>query len=471
MDASTFRVPPRVAALAQRQQLGALVGAHKGDHPLVECLTGLVIAAILFGAMAGVGWLGQFFLVKPLALLVILLAIGGLAATGYAFFRLFRAYVVVYHYQHGLVWTRNRRTDAAQLSWIDEMYVTRKDAKAIAAGLVTFDGRTLDVTGADKADYTAFVDRIEAELTARRRPVLPARREVSRGPRGVGLSDRAIAVIAVLGGGALVAAIGVPLSKAGLPGAAAAVIGFLIVGVAVGLLGTRFDGRITVVGGIFASIGGIVTMIAVSDLIPQVNKYVTAAVVLAVEMGILSVVLDLYRSLPALPPTRNRKRLAARQGWEFLPSLAMPVPGPQSARKLIGIQEGAQSFELSDVVRGSVNGVPVLAGDRHRRKPRRSDPVQTVWMVPLPVSVPFLSHASFDAAGQVAADAPDPALAQLFAGRVPARASIFGVVPPWWIEGQYLLCEGSGDPDVIVAWADTLTRAATSMPWEVLRSA
>ena len=159
MDASTFRVPPRVAALAQRQQLGALVAAHKGDHPLVECLTGLVIAAILFGAAAGVGWLGQFFLVKPLAILVILLAIGGLAATGYAFFRLFRAYVVVYHYQHGLVWTRNRRTDAAQFSWIDEMYVTRKDAKATAAGLVTFDGRTLDVTGADKADYTAFVDR------------------------------------------------------------------------------------------------------------------------------------------------------------------------------------------------------------------------------------------------------------------------------------------------------------------------
>jgi hypothetical protein len=188
-------------------------------------------------------------------------------------------------------------------------------------------------------------------------------------------------------------------------------------------------------------------------------------------MGILSVVLDLYRSLPALPPTRNRKRLAARQGWEFLPSLAMPVPGPQSARKLIGIQEGAQSVELTDVVRGSVNGVPVLAGDRYRRKPRRSDPVQTVWMVPLPASVPFLSHASFDASGQVAADAPDPALAQLFAGRVPAQVSIFDVVPPWWIEGRYLLCEGPGDPDVIVAWANTLTRAVTSMPWEALRSA
>lgn len=473
MDASTFRVPPRVAALAQRQQLGALVAAHKGDHPLVECVTGLVIAAVLFGAAAGVAWVGsvvEFLQVKALALLVLLLAIAGLAASGYAFFRLFRAYVVVYHYEHGLAWTRNRRVDAAAFSWIDEMYVTRKDTKATAAGLVTLDGRALDVTGAEKADYPAFVDRLEAELTARRRPVLPARREVGRGPAGVGLSDRAIAVLAVLVGGALVAAIGVPLSRAGLPGPAAAVIGFLIIGVAVGLLGTRFDGRIAVVGAIFASVGGLVTMVAVADLFPQINKYVTATAVLAVEMGILSAVLDAYRRLPALPPTRGRKRLAARLGWEFVPSLTVAVPGPQTALRLIGVQEGAQSVDLYDVVRGTVNGVPVLAGDRYRRKPRRSDPVQTIWMVPLPAPVPFLSHTAFDATGQVTAAAPDPDLAHLFAGRVPTQATFLDTVPPWWMEGQFLLCQGPGDPDTIVAWATTLTRSATTMPWDALRA-
>ncbi len=472
MDASTFRVPPRVAALARRQQLGALVAAHKGDHPLVECATGLVIAAVLFGAAGGIAWVVsfvEFLQIKVLALLVVLLAIAGLAATGYSFYRLFRAYVVAYHYEHGLVWTRNRGVDAAPFSWIDEMYVTRKDAKPVAAGLATLDGRMLDLTGAEKPGYQAFVDRLEAEVTARRRQVLPARREVGRGPAGVGLSDRAIAVLAVIVGGAVVATIGVLLSRTGLPGAVAAVIGFLIVGIAVGLLGARLDGRIAIVGAIFASIGGIVTMVAVAGLIPQVNKYVTATVVLAVEMGILSVVLDAYRRLPALPPTRGRKRLAARQGWEFLPSLTVQVPGPHTAQKLIGVQEGAQSVDLYDVVRGTVNGVPVLAGDRYRRKPRRSDPVQTVWMVPLPTPVPFLSHAAFDAAGQVAADAPDPALAHLFAGRVPARAGLLDTVPPWWLEGQYLFCEGPGDPDTIVAWSNTLTRAAAAMPWDALR--
>ncbi|MEV4509427.1 hypothetical protein AB0K00_10765 [Dactylosporangium sp. NPDC049525] len=452
MDTSTYRVPPRVAALAQRQQLGALVAVHKGDHPLVECATGLVIAAVLFGAAAGVGWvvsLVEFLQIKVLALLVLLLAIGGLAAAGYAFFRLFGAHVVVHHYAHGLVWTRNRSVDAVPFSWIDEMYVTRKDAKATAAGLVTLDGRTVDVTGAEKPDYTAFVDRLEAELTARRRRILPARREVGREPAGVGISDRVIAVLAVIVGGALVAAIGVGLSRTGLPGPVAAVIGFLIIGVTVGLLGARFDSRIAVVGGIFAAVGGLVMMVAVGRLIPQVNKYVTATVVLAVEMGILSVVLNAYRRLPALPPTRTRKRLAARQGWEFLPSLTVAIPGPQSARQLIGVQEGAQSVELFDVVRGAVNGVPVLAGDRYRRKPRRSDPVQTVWMVPLASPVPYVSHTSLDTTGQ---------------------SGIFTVTPPWWMEGSFLLCEGPGDPETIVAWASSLTRIATTMPWETIRA-
>ncbi|GAB3863460.1 hypothetical protein ACFPIJ_50205 [Dactylosporangium cerinum] len=483
MDASTFQVPPRVAALAQRQQLGSLVAVHKGDHPLVECVTGLVISAVLFGAAAGISWIVsnvEFLQFKLLAMAVVLLAIGGLAAAGYSFFRLFGTYVIVHHYQHGLVWTRNRRVDAAQFSWIDEMYVTRKEvtgdaatgSKITAAGLVTLDGRAVDITGADKADYAAFVERIEAELTARSRLILPERRKPpTRGAVGLGISDKAVAAIAVIGGGILIAAVAVPLAKAGLPGAVAAVIGFLVIGTATGLVGARLDPRFAVVGGIHASIGGLVAMIAAARALPQLNGYLVATVVLIIEMGILAAVLNAYRSLPALSPTGGRKRLAARQSWEFLPSLAVPVPGPQSARKLLGVQEGAPSVELFDVVRGAVNGVPVLAGDRYRRKPRRSDPVQTVWMVPLPAPVPFLAHTSFDNTGQVAATAPDPALAQLFAGHVPTPVAIFDTVPPWWIEGQYLLCEGgTGDPDTILAWATTLTRAATAMPWDAVRA-
>ena len=351
------------------------------------------------------------------------------------------------------------------------MFVTRNaDATATAVGLVTFDGRSLDITGAHRPDYTAFVGRLEAAVSARRRPVLPARREVAgRGPRGVGLGDRPIAALAVIVGGALVAAIAVPLSHAGLPGPLAAVIGLLTVGVAVGLLGTRLDGRMVIHGAIFAAVGGIVTMVAVAELVPQINKYVVATAVLAVEMAIVSAVVDLYQRLPALPPTRTRKRLAARQGWEFLPSLAVPVPGPQTARNLIGVQEAARSVELFDVVRGAVNGVPVLVGDRHRRRPRRSDPVQTVWMVPLPAPVPFLPHTAFDAAGQVTAAAPDPALAHLFAGRVPTRGPLDAALP-WWIEGQFMFCEGPADPHTLVAWATTLTRAVAVMPWEAIRS-
>ncbi|MEV0127360.1 hypothetical protein AB0H83_02680 [Dactylosporangium sp. NPDC050688] len=452
MDASTFRVPPRVAALATRQQLGTLVAGHKGAHPVVECLSGLVIAGLLFGASAGVYWVGQFFAVKPLAMLFLLLVLAGLAAAGYAFHLLFRPYVVVYHFEHGLVWTRNRRADAAQFPWFDEMYVSRKEAKATAAGLVTLDGRELDITGADKPDYTTFVDRIEAVMVSRRRLVRTERRgPAGRGAQGIGLSDRALAVIAVIGGGALVAAIAVPLSKAGLPGPMAAVIGFLLIGAGIGLIGARVDGRIAVIGGIFAAVAGIVTMIAVARAVPYVNQYVTATVVLAAEMGIVSVVAGLYQRLPALPPTRARRRLAGRLGWEFLPALDVPVPGPQSGRRLIGVQEGAPSVQLHDVLRGTVNGLPVLVGDRHRRRPRRSDPVQTVWMVPLPALVPYFPHTALNPAGQAA-------------GRP------FAITPPWWVEGSFLLCEGPGDPETIVAWSNALTRIVAEMPWDTVRA-
>ncbi|MET7417667.1 hypothetical protein [Dactylosporangium sp. NPDC005555] len=142
MDASTYRVPPQVAALAERQQLGPLVAVHKGDHPVTECLTGLVISAVLFGAAAGISWVVsniEFLQFKLLALAVVLLAIAGLAAAGYSFYRLFGAYVVVHHYAQGLVWTRNRSVDAAPFSWIDEMYVTRKETAVKAAGVVTLD--------------------------------------------------------------------------------------------------------------------------------------------------------------------------------------------------------------------------------------------------------------------------------------------------------------------------------------------
>ncbi|GAA3201665.1 hypothetical protein ACFO1B_06360 [Dactylosporangium siamense] len=481
MDASTYQVPPRVAALAQRQQLGSLIAAHKGDHPLVECGTGLVISAVLFGAAAGISWIVsnvEFLQFKLLAMAVVLLAIGGLAAAGYAFFRLFGAYVIVHHYQHGLVWTRNRSVDAVPFSWIDEMYVTRKEAtgdaatgsKITAAGLVTLDGRAVDITGADKADYAAFVERIEAELTARGRLIRPERRKPpARGAVGLGISDKAIAGIAVIGGGILIAAVAVPLAKAGLPGAVAAVIGFLVIGTATGLLGARLDPRFAVVGGIHASIGGLVAMIAAARALPQLNGYLVATVVLIIEMGILAAVLNAYRRLPALSPTGGRKRIAARYSWEYLPTLPVPIPGPNSARKVIGVQEGAQSVELYDVLRGTVDGVPVLVGDRYRRKPRRSDPVQTIWMVPLPTPLPFLPHTAFDGAGQVTAAAPDPALASLFAGRVPLPELLMSV-PPWWIEGQYLLCEGPGDPDTIVAWSTRLTRAVRAMPWDEVRA-
>lgn len=467
MNASTFRVPPRVAALAQRQQLGTLVAGHKGSHPVVECLIGLLIAGLLFGGAAVVYWIGLFIAVKPLAMLFLLLVLAGLAASGYAFYLLFRPYVVVYHFEHGLVWTRNRRADAAPFSWIDEMYVTRKDAKATAAGLATLDGRVLDITGTDKPDYTAFVDQLEAVIVARHLPVLAERRKpAGRGPQGIDFSDRTLATVAVLGGGALVAAIAVPLWKAGLPGPAAAVIGFLVIGVCIGLIGARVDGRIAVIGGIFAAIGGLVTMVAVARAVPYVNQYVTATVVLAVEMGIISVVVELYRNLPAVPPTRARKRLAARRTWEYLPSLTVPVPGPQSARTFIGVQEGSQSVDLYDVVRGAVNGVPVLAGDRYRRKPRRSDPVQTVRMVPLASPVPYFSHASLSTGTTNPTDADAAALAQSFAG----QPVTFTVTPPWWMEGSYLVCEGPGDAETIVAWATALTRIATTMPWDTVNA-
>ena len=69
MDASTSRAPARVAATAQRHQLGDHVDGLKGDNPVVTCVTAIVVALVLFAAAAGVNWLVHLIQVKPLALL------------------------------------------------------------------------------------------------------------------------------------------------------------------------------------------------------------------------------------------------------------------------------------------------------------------------------------------------------------------------------------------------------------------
>ena len=87
-------------------------------------------------------------------------------------------------------------------------------------------------------------------------------------------------------------------------------------------------------------------------------------------------------------------------------------------------------------------------------------------MVPLPAPVPYFPHTALNPAGQGGASAAD--LLQSFAAQAAGRP--FTITPPWWLEGSFLLCEGPGDPETIVAWSNALTRIVTDMPWDTVRA-
>ena len=128
---------------------------------------------------------------------------------------------------------------------------------------------------------------------------------------------------------------------------------------------------------------------------------------------------------------------------------------------------GSPTTTLVDVLIGSIDGVPVLIGDRIRRRPLTADPVQTVWLVALPQTLPFVSRdASFDVFGREVLDtAPNPEVAATML----AHGRVAPALPVWWIEDRYLYAVSHGDRRTTLGFATAATGFAAGLPWDGLR--
>jgi hypothetical protein len=460
------KIPARVGALAERYRLGTAVDRLKAPNPVVEFVLAVVLALVAFGLAWLVNWLLTFVPVKPLALLVVALILIGIAIMGLGMFRLFRGFSAVYRFEGGIVWTRNGRAQAAPWSTIDELGVARTDGKVTNAALTTFDGRRIPLEGDNP---TAFVDGIEQVVNGHRRPV-----------RDHIFSDDVAApdlpiphlVMLFLGTvfGALAITVAVLLFRAGLDGdqgALTVVAGFGLIGLLALILGLRFDQRFVMLGLTFIGIAAAVALITSFRTFSGINPYLAATAVLAVEVALLSLGSAAYRRLPARRPTGYRRRLAARRGWQFATKQDVPVGGPWTAWTLIGVPENSTSTTLTDVVTGSIDGVPFIVGDRIRRRRRNGDPIQTVWLVALPFAFPSVYRD--DRFRRGVSEAGDPEVAALMDGRRPTSTGPLDTVPTWWIEGPYLYATGVDNRRATLANAEKLTRFAANLPWNDLQ--
>jgi hypothetical protein len=109
--------------------------------------------------------------------------------------------------------------------------------------------------------------------------------------------------------------------------------------------------------------------------------------------------------------------------------------------------------------------------DRFRRPPRLGEPVQTVWMVQLPMALPYLSSADLAASADPTASAwPEP-LAATVAGVTEVRRATANLGRDgWWIDGGYLFHTAYrvstrmlGEP------VERLTALVAALPWPALQ--
>jgi len=467
------RVPAVAADLAARGQLGAPLMVRKGDNPIAILAGCVVFALVLFGIAALVTWLLESVRFRPLGIVAVLCALGGIFLIGYGFYSLFQGFRATYLYQGGLVWTLNGRAFAAAWSEIDRMYLARsgQNQKIASCEIITIDGRQVQVAPREETGRDEFIERLEGIFGELRRPVVPAfLAEVHRNLRKEsGLGDQTVvrigAIVAVLGSIACVAL----LWFAGLPGPVAAVVGPLVVGAAQIALGIRVEARLVTVGYITLGFTGVIAIIVAVKPFSGATAVVVAVAVLAAEAGIVATWKAIHRRLPAPSANRRRQRLAQRLGWQFQPQATLSVPGLETTRHLIGVPNNAAVTTGNAVLHGTINQVPVTVYDRARRTPRLGDPVQTVWEVTLPFDLPYLSSATYLSVVREAQS--DPGYARLLAAS-PAFRGVAEVpgMPGWWIEQNqlYAAIEPSAPATAIIPVAERLTALAAAMPWQEL---
>lgn len=319
-------------------------------------------------------------------------------------------------------------------------------------------------------------------------------------------------------------AVAMGLGAIGLPVPAAVTVALLIVGVATIAVERRMGRPLPGIGPFFVILAGLTGIAAMVQALPQVNGWVVGLTMLALEIAALIGAIKLYQRLAGEASVQLRRRLAKRRGWEYLPEATVPVPGPHTAPRWKGVPNDASSTIGRHVVYANVNGLAVTVFDRMRPNERNAG-VQTVWLVHLPMALPFVlssfvryleseeqeagaargqtaparsmaSHlldpmgtsatglgSEIDKAlglppirlGQPGDHTDHPDFARTLLTRdVRLAAAQSGFPMRWWIENSYL-CVVSGDeertgakPAEIEEWVLLLTAFAARFPWPAL---
>src|SRR5262249_43608478 len=141
------------------------------------------------------------------------------------------------------------------------------------------------------------------------------------------------------------------------------------------------------IGITFMALSGLSGIVAVVKALPQVNHWITGLGTLALEIAALYGVIKLYKRLLGQAGSVFRRRLATRRGWRYEPAATVPVPGPRSAPRFRSVRNDATSTSGRDVLYASANGLNVTVFDRAGVRDRKA---QTVWLVHLPVALPFV---------------------------------------------------------------------------------
>lgn len=464
--------PPKVAALAAARNLGSHQLTRKGDNPIAMFVGWTVFGLILLGVAWLCGWLAGKTEIRALAIGAILGLLGGLFVIAYGFFEIFRGFRVTYLYQGGLVWTHNGRPDAAAWNEVDRLTETSLTGKPPnLAKVTTLDGRHVPIVMEWKNDADPVHARLVEVFRGLGRPVLDKEPPGRPGPE-TGLEDKTLiriaAIFGVIGGVAL----SFTLNKgAGLTLGLALTLGFLVIAVVISAAGFLIDQRLIRAGQVFLGLVGVIVLIAANHLVEGHYIVVTGAT-LAIEAAIVALGIAVYRRIPAPRRFGARRKLAQKRGWRYLPEVAVPVGGPGTATRLIGVGSQTNATTGEGTVTATANGMTCVVFDRARRRPRLTDQVQTAWTVFLPAPLPYVTADDIDRLRRNAAsERPMHPVTQVL-GQIPMRSPHSATdqllpVSDWWVEGGYLYAvqESPARPQLVEAYIDQLTRFAAQIPW------
>lgn len=269
-------------------------------------------------------------------------------------------------------------------------------------------------------------------------------------------------------------ALGGLILKIGLPAGPAFALAFLIVGAAAVTVEVWLDRVAPLFGcatlALGACMGGGWLAMELDDA--GLPKWAAISAVLLLGVGIL---VGLAKVAARRVQTHSKRgQLAERRGWQHVPHADVPVPGPRSAA-MLAATPGAWTTTGRDVVSATVNGLPVTMFDL-ARPTGKHERVQSVWLVRLPMVLPYAVLATYQDRDQprMAVSGTDD---EAFAGRLltpQVRSAAVSLKRTVWIENAYLCAIwDSGARIGVSATAveqsiDGLAALAAVLPWEAI---